>query len=122
MSVSLFASFPHLGQQVFIHSVFVVKGDFPLPVNLISIGRETGRSSSGTLTWPHFLQLIIGIGQPQYLCLDISQSLNLYVIFGFAQLALEPNSSIFVFAISDSIPLNVSELIMIPLSTYSAFK
>jgi len=50
VSVSLFASFPHLGQQVLIHSDFVVKGDFPLPVNLISIGRETGRSSSGTLT------------------------------------------------------------------------
>ena len=49
MSVSLFASFPHLGQQVLIHSDFVVKGDFPLPVYLISIGRETGRSSSGTL-------------------------------------------------------------------------
>ena len=27
VSVSLVASIPHLGQQVFIHSVFVVKGD-----------------------------------------------------------------------------------------------
>ena len=50
MSVSLVALIPHLGQQVLIHSVFVVKGDFHLPVNLISIGSETGRSSSGTLT------------------------------------------------------------------------
>ena len=122
VSVSLLASVPHFGQQVFIHSLLVVKGLLPLPVNLISIGSTTGRSLSGTLTWPHFLQLIIGIGQPQYRCLDISQSLNLYVIFGFAQFEFEPNSSIFVFAISDSIPLNLSELIMIPLSTNSAFK
>ena len=37
-------------EGVFIHPFVVVKGDLPLPVNLILTGRETGRSLSGTLT------------------------------------------------------------------------
>ena len=32
---------------------------------------------SGTGTIPHLLQYIIGIGVPQYLCLDMHQSLKL---------------------------------------------
>ena len=44
---------------------------------LISSGKVIGKCSSGTGTSPHLLQNIIGIGQPQYLCLETPQSLIL---------------------------------------------
>ena len=40
-------------------------------------GSITGRFSKLSGTNPQSLQLINGIGQPQYLCLLINQSLNL---------------------------------------------
>lgn len=47
-------------------------------------GKVTGNYYSGTGTKPHLSHFIIGIGVPQYLCLDISQSFNLAVVPGLA--------------------------------------
>ena len=74
------------------------KGEPPLPVNWTSFGSSTGSCSSGTGTvyqpknqsfvgfkqsmiTPQDEQLMIGMGVPQYLCLDINQSLNRYLCF-----------------------------------------
>ena len=44
----------------------------------MSKGNSIGKESFGTGMTPHELQCIIGIGVPQNLCLDNSQSLSLY--------------------------------------------
>ena len=49
----------------------------PLAFNFSISGRVTGRSFSGILITLLFLSYAIGIGHPQYLCLDIPQSFNL---------------------------------------------
>src|SRR3989344_4315333 len=73
VSVSLFAFPLHLGHFILWNFSLFARG-FPWPVNLTSSGRITGIS---LLTIPHLSQYIIGMGVPQYLCLEISQSLNL---------------------------------------------
>jgi len=88
VSVSLLDSLLHFGQGVSRNFLFVVRG-FPFPNSIFS-GSIIGRSFSGTGTAPQLSQYIIGIGVPQYLCLLISQSLNLYClifipIFNFAR-------------------------------------
>src|SRR3989344_4936050 len=77
VSVSLFAFPWHFGHFTSTNSLHVSSG-FPCPVNLhfSGFGSLTGRSSYGTGTVPHLAQYTIGIGVPQYLCLDISQSLS----------------------------------------------
>ena len=49
----------------------------PLTEIVSSSGSSTGRLASETGTGPQFEQCIIGIGVPQYLCLEINQSLSL---------------------------------------------
>ena len=55
--------------------------DFLVLINQYPLVVETGSSSlSKAITFPSSLY-IIGIGQPQYLCLDIPQSLSLETVF-----------------------------------------
>ena len=49
----------------------------------MSSGRQTGSWSSGNGTSPQLLQNTMGIGHPQYLCLDTPQSRILYVTVSF---------------------------------------
>ena len=77
VSVSLFAGAPHFGHVVLTNDADFLRGFSPT-VNSISIGSVIGNSLSGTGTTPHFSQCTKGRGLPQYLCLDISQSLSLY--------------------------------------------
>jgi hypothetical protein len=77
--VSLSAGPLQFGHLVFTQFFMFFNGDSPVPVgsNLFVLGSLTGRSFSGTGTFPHLGHLIIGIGSPQYLCLEKIQSLNL---------------------------------------------
>ena len=66
----------HLGHLHFLKDSDVSSG-FPFPVNLTSFGKTTGKSFSDKGTNPHLSQYTTGMGVPQYLCLEISQSLSL---------------------------------------------
>jgi len=78
VSVSFLAAIPHFGHVVFIHLLLLPKALILLAEISISIGNVTGNSDWFKGTDPHFLQLMMGIGHPQYLCLDINQSLKRY--------------------------------------------
>jgi len=77
VSISRLAFLPHLGHAHSAKVLDVVSGDSPFPVNSTSVGSMTGRFSSFSGTQPQSSQYIIGIGVPQYLCLEISQSRSL---------------------------------------------
>ena len=53
----------------------------PFVLRLIFSGSSTGRLSKGILTVSPLELYAIGMGQPQYLCLEIPQSLSLKLIF-----------------------------------------
>src|SRR4030042_2070636 len=74
VSVSRRAGPPHFGQATLVKLSIFVNGDCESPLKSTSVGSFTGRSFSGTGTEPHFSQYMIGMGQPQYLCLDMPQS------------------------------------------------
>ncbi len=74
VSVSLFAGHLHLGHLVFRNFLLVARGETTFFLKLTFNGSFTGKSFSGTGTIPHLTQYIIGIGEPQYLCLEIFQS------------------------------------------------
>jgi len=76
VSVSFLAAIPHFGHVVFIQLLLSPKALILFAEISISIGKETGNSDWFKGTDPHFLQLTMGIGHPQYLCLEISQSLS----------------------------------------------
>ena len=76
VSVSFLAAIPHFGHVVFIQLLLSPKALILLAEISISFGKETGNSDWFKGTDPHFLQLTMGIGHPQYLCLDINQSLK----------------------------------------------
>ena len=78
MSTSRTASSPHFGHLHFLNASDFAKGLFPSGLNSTSYGNNTGKSDSFTNTSPHFGQYTIGIGAPQYLCLETNQSFNLY--------------------------------------------
>ena len=78
VSVSFLAAIPHFGHVVFIQLLLSPRALILLAEISISLGKETGNSDCFKGTEPHFLQLTIGIGHPQYLCLDINQSLRRY--------------------------------------------
>ena len=80
VSVSLLAKLPHLGHVVFIQLWLLPRELILLEEILISFGSFTGILSLFTGTEPQLLHLIIGIGHPQYLCLEINQSLKRYWI------------------------------------------
>ena len=78
VSVSFLAAILHFGHVVFIQLLLLPKALILLAEISISFGNETGKSDWFKGTAPHLLQLTIGIGHPQYLCLDINQSLKRY--------------------------------------------
>ena len=71
----------------------------PLVFKLIFWGNFIGSCSSGTVLYDPFSSYIIGIGQPQYLCLETPQSFNLKLIFFFP---IFFSSKIFMVSITDS--------------------
>ena len=91
-------------------------GDLPSGVNSTSYGSLTGRSFSGTGTIPQSSQYITGIGAPQYLCLDTSQSLNLKLTFIAPSLSFSSSSTIAFLASAVVKPSNLPELTSIPCS------
>ena len=90
-------------------------------MNSTSVGNNTGRFSSFSITTPHFSQYKAGIGVPQYLCLETPQSFNLYFV------VLSPNpfastySAILTKASFEDIPLNSSEFVITPDPTKAFF-
>ena len=113
VSVSRRASLPHDGHLVNFQEGWFSKG-LPAFSKSTFSGNKTGKSSSGTGTMPQSSQCIIGIGHPQYLCLETPQSLRRYVVFLLpAPLASKAAITAF-FASSISRPSRKPELIMQP--------
>src|SRR6185503_11251025 len=99
------------GHFTLTHESMPANGDSPVPVGsyFLTFGKTTGKSSSGTATVPHFGQWIMGMGSPQYLCLENTQSRNLYLMEDL------PNSSAICWrAVSESLPVYDPELINRP--------
>ena len=67
---------------MFFHFLSASKG-FPLVLISIFSGNLTGKSFSGIFKILSFSSYATGIGQPQYLCLDIPQSFSLKFVFFF---------------------------------------
>ena len=78
MSVSLVNSSPSI--FIFFHSSALSKG-LPLEFKFIFSGSFTGSLFLGIGKTLPSLSYAIGIGHPQYLCLDTPQSFNLKFIF-----------------------------------------
>ena len=113
VSVSLTAFNP-----VSLHFVYFQVGclsnGFPGIVKSISSGRVIGNSSSGTgIISPSSLYKI-GIGHPQYLCLEIPQSRSLKFVSLFPLLFSTSFSIALFFASSMLRPFKKSELINFP--------
>lgn len=70
----------YLGQEQLTHSWADCKGEAPLPVSEANLGSVTGSSSIGTGTGPQELQCTMGMGVPQYRCLEINQSLSFELV------------------------------------------
>ena len=71
---------PYLGQEQFTHSEADASGEPPLPVKEVMLGKVTGKSSKGTGTGPQAGQCTMGMGVPQYRCLETSQSFSLSLV------------------------------------------
>jgi len=73
------ALLPHFGHLTSTQDLIPAKGDSPSLVFLydLTLGNIKGKSLSFKATLPHFSHLIIGIGSPQNLCLEKTQSRNL---------------------------------------------
>ena len=80
MSVSLFAFSLQFGHLTNSHSSCLFRG-LPGKSKAIFLGNLTGRLSFFSGTIPHFSQCIIGIGHPQYRCLDIPHSIKREFVF-----------------------------------------
>src|SRR3989344_7763206 len=106
--VSRLAGPLQFGHFTFTHFSIAAKGDSPVPVGsyFFTFGSRTGRSFSGTGTVPQSEQWMIGIGSPQYLWRENTQSRSLYCVF-FVQFT---DVVISHFAFSDSMPLKSPEL------------
>ena len=77
--------------------------------------RETGKSFLSTGTASPFWLYTIGIGQPQYLCLDTPQSFNLKFIFFCPNFFFSSISIVLIIESSGTLnPFKKSELIIIP--------
>ena len=120
VSVSLSADFLHFGHSVVFHPLCCSRG-FPGLSKTTSSGSVTGRFFSSTGIGPHSPQWIIGIGQPQYLCLDIPQSLSLKFISFFPLFFNISFSEALSFASETLKPSRKSELIISPSPVYASF-
>ena len=76
---SRFAGFPQQGQVVLTHSSIAASGDSPVPVGSYdsTSGNNNGTDLQEPELHPQSGQCTIGIGSPQYLCLENTQSRNL---------------------------------------------
>ena len=84
-------------------------------LRFIFSGNFIGNFSIGTFTILLSLVYAIGIGQPQYLCLDIPQSLSLKLIFLFPISFSSKISIAFIIASSGAFKLfRIGELIIVP--------
>ena len=116
VSVSRSAGLLHFGQVVSFQSGKLFKLS-PRVLIFSIFGSSTGRSDSGTITIPQSSQWITGIGHPQYLCLEIPQSLSLKFVstlplaFAFKILLISSK------AFSKSNPSNFSLFIRTPFSS-----
>jgi hypothetical protein len=74
--VSLLALPPHLGHLTSTQDLIFSKGDKPFSLVLydLTLGNVKGKSFSLNGTLPHLLHLIIGIGSPQNLWREKTQS------------------------------------------------
>ena len=88
----------------------------------ISSGNFIGSSLLSTGTIDPSFKWIIGMGQPQYLCLEIPQSFNLNDIFFLPIFNFSISFIILVFACSTVNPFRKSELINVPSSTNASDK
>ena len=80
VSVSRLHFFPSISTSF--HFSWLSSG-LPLVLRSISSGSSTGKTSSGIFTTLLFSSYAIGMGHPQYRCLDIPQSFNLKLVFLF---------------------------------------
>ena len=84
-------------------------------------GKVTGRFSAGILTISFFELYAIGIGHPQYLCLDTPQSFSLKLIFFFPSFLFSKISIVFKTDSSGYFrPSRNFELNKIPLPVYAS--
>ena len=116
VSVSLLAKLPHFGHVVLIQLLLLPRELILLEDILISFGNLTGISFLFTGTEPQLVHLIIGIGHPQYLCLEINQSLKRNWILFSAHPFRSPCSEICFLASLLFKPSKLFELIKKPLS------
>ena len=77
VSVSFLAAIPHFGHFVFIQLLLSPKALILLAEISMSFGKERV-IRIGLKEQIHIFTINYGIGHPQYLCLDINQSLNRY--------------------------------------------
>ena len=118
VSVSLLAGLLHLGHFVFRNALLVRIG-LPNVEKSTSSGNNNGRSFSCNGTMPHLSQYIIGIGVPQYLCLEISQSFSLYCTVLFPRSCFSIYSEILSIASRLLRPLKDSEWMSFPSKIYA---
>ena len=112
VSVSLTHFFPSIVTDF--HSFFLSNG-LPLDLRSISSGNLTGSWSFGTVNTFPSGSYAIGIGQPQYLCLETPQSFNLKLIFFFPILFSSKISIVFIIDSSGTLrSFKKSEFIILP--------
>ena len=113
VSVSLIAFIPVSGHFVNFHEGWFSRG-LPGIVKSISSGSSNGNWSSGTSMISPSSLYIIGIGHPQYLCLDTPQSRSLKFVVFSPSFKLSILSIIFFFASSMDKSFKNSEFFSLP--------
>lgn len=103
----------NLGQEHWSHACASFNGEIPLLGKCVMLGSSTGSWSSGTGTAPHDGQWMMGIGVPQYLWRDMSQSLSLVLVMNPPALASSSCCVTFWRASSGHKPLSSPELIIL---------
>ena len=120
VSVSLIAGFPEYGHVVNFQVGWFSNG-LPGSDRSMSSGSSTGRLSSGNCTNVPSSRYIMGIGHPQYLCLETPQSLNLNFTVFLPILSSISFSIILSLASFTFKPFKKSELTRYPSSTKASF-
>tara|TARA_B100000963_G_C22155868_1_gene463839 strand:+ start:235 stop:549 length:315 start_codon:yes stop_codon:yes gene_type:complete len=100
VSVSLTAGIPVLEHFVIFQSLFSSRG-LPEPENFTFSGSLIGSSFSSTGKISPSFRYIIGIGHPQYLCLETPQSLSLNLVVCFPIFDFSKTELIFFFGLFD---------------------
>src|SRR5699024_9645821 len=114
---------PVFSSKTLTQSLFA-NGDSPVPDGFTSVssGNSKGKSSSGIAVVVPSSQWIIGIGSPQYLCLENNQSRSRYVT-SFVPLLFSSSHSIILFIAASSFrPLRKPEFTCFPSPIYGSFE